>query len=89
MTMVEEYERENQMLFDWVWKIRLDLFFNYPVPHVTLLDPARVYTANPRRQHGWSLVDLFFAVPRKYFHVVFGSVDLVQCEYAEEVDECR
>jgi len=89
VTMVEQYERENQMLFDWVWKIRLDLFFNYPVPHVSLLDSSRVYTANPRQKHGWALVDLFFAVPRKFLNVVFGSVDLVQCEYAEMVDECR
>jgi hypothetical protein len=87
--LVEVYEAENLFLFSWVWKIRLDLYFNFPVPHVSLLDPGVFYISNPRKEHAWAHADLFFAVPRKNVPIFFKSVDLVQCDYAEALPECR
>jgi hypothetical protein len=75
-SMISAFERKNEVVFDWVWKLRFDLVFNHPVPHVSILDSQFVYATNMN----W-MFDMVLAVPRKYMHVVFNAVDLIQCRY--------
>ena len=80
--MIQDFEAKNEMFFDWVWKLRFDLYFNFPVPAMSSLHPHTVYTYPFPPDNGWTLIDIFFAVPRQYLATVFAAVDLVQCEDA-------
>lgn len=80
--MIRDFEAKNEVVFDWVWKLRLDLYFNFPVPAMSSLHPTTVYTYPFPPGNGWTLIDIFFAVPRQHLATVFSAVDLVQCEDA-------
>jgi len=82
LKVITQYEARNNITFDWIWKLRLDLQFNFPVPHVSLLDPDLVYTNNWRARDAWSQIELFFLAPRKHADIVFNAVDLVECKHA-------
>jgi hypothetical protein len=84
--VITAFEKRNKMVFDWVWRLRFDLIFNFPVPHMSLLHPDVVYVANWRPNQGWALSDFFFAVPRKFMAVLLNAVDLVRCEYAQDLE---
>jgi len=79
LELVQDYEAEHGMKFDWVTRPRPDVYFTRPIIPARFLD-ANAVQVSPWAACGFGGMDWFYAVPRKHAETIGDFASSVSCE---------
>lgn len=85
MDLVEEYETEHHMKFDWVMRHRPDFVWSGPAVSVSSLDSEKVHMFPWHHNRCYGAFDWFYAMPRKHAATIARFKDEITCEHAVQV----